>query len=1094
MIYKEYTGVIVNVKDTLRIGRVQVRIPFLHGGDYTFNEPTEKNSIANADLPWATVDAEVGKNPNVKQDKKYQAGEIVIIKFYDQEYEDIPGQQPHVLRPASSIERKVAVNPTPVRPPVVSPVNTPDIGPNTVSVSQTYELFSPGNCAGQNPSEVYGPPNPSINLADGKCGQQSKIKGSFAENISDFLNIVQNTNGKVGTKLVSKYTGELFSAFNYVKKYTASILGIFRDGLKWIKAVITKYVRIAIDELVKVLIVPFKGILDVIQPVLEDALNKIGCTFGDIERQIADLIESLLLALVNSGLNAVFGCLDTLVDGILNQILSSVSTLIDSIFSSIQAIAGLVGNIGDLAGQALSAVLDILGISCGGTGDCAGEKSFSVKLFSNDEYGIPDEVKKGLQTGLNAIDNVSQGILTGAGGVEELNKANEKLNKSSELGTANFNDRSTFSGQTINNRALNNAINVAQSLIPTGNLSSFCNTLGANQPTFAVILGSPVTKNNSVYSVFNKSPKTFTGGSVPIRITRDLANAKGVILVVAYKGANDTVRISSQGKKGDVDVDGTFLNEDFVADSRLTFKTGDVFFFRKLVFEAGQTEKEIQIPTNIQEPLDVTIDSVKFSVGIFRAADDIKLNETYPGDNLPSTSTALNTTSTKIYFELPDPVIPSGAPTPKAPYVTISGDTGPGDTQVCIPSILITSQPPATITAKDGDSVSIGTVARSTVAGYTLTYQWQTSRNPFSGWTNVVDGSVTSTYVTKKQQYGIIASGYTVVGSSYSLYGYKDVSTTVSSVTTYGGSNTQILNISSVSYYTSGRYYRCVVSSPTLSSVTTSNSLLNVTSSNSFTVPTIVTTNNVIKNPDNTEAGTVPPTASGVVCVPYTPPTVVAPTEPTPTISGVTIPGTPSETSDSSKPITGVTPPDSNLPGIAPVVIGPDGGINSITIPDNLPQFSSTPIISITGPGAGATAKGILDQNGKLSKILVTSRGFGYTPSTNNLCGILDSIELISVGAFFTSSPTVYINGDSSIAVADIDDAGMVTQIRIVSPQNKVFDKIPKVEIYGGNGIGASGKAVIRYVDCANVANEYLNVLNRYNTTQRGSVKVVDCP
>ena len=101
----------------------------------------------------------------------------------------------------------------------------------------------------------------------------------------------------------------------------------------------------------------------------------------------------------------------------------------------------------------------------------------------------------------------------------------------------------------------------------------------------------------------------------------------------------------------------------------------------------------------------------------------------------------------------------------------------------------------------------------------------------------------------------------------------------------------QILNINPVSYYdTDLTYFRCIVSSPTLSSAISDPSLLRVTSQGSFLVPVVTTSGNVISNPNNTEPGLTPPTASGVVCVPFTSPTVSSGTTPITVICLVTEP------------------------------------------------------------------------------------------------------------------------------------------------------------------------------------------------------------
>ena len=177
-----------------------------------------------------------------------------------------------------------------------------------------------------------------------------------------------------------------------------------------------------------------------------------------------------------------------------------------------------------------------------------------------------------------------------------------------------------------------------------------------------------------------------------------------------------------------------------------------------------------------------------------------------------------------------------------------------------------------------------------------------------------------------------------------------------------------------------------------------------------------------------------------------------------------------------------------------PVVIDPGGGVVSIPIPGNLPNYKYPPLIPISGLGVGAVAKGDIDENGKLINIIIKSKGFGYPPSSFDQCGIITSIEVTNAGGFYESSPTVYVNDDSTIAFAAIDEKGRLAEIRITNPKNMVYDRIPSIFIQGGSGVGGSAVAVVQYVPCDQVADRYLNVVNKYNESTLGTVNVVDCP
>ena len=199
---------------------------------------------------------------------------------------------------------------------------------------------------------------------------------------------------------------------------------------------------------------------------------------------------------------------------------------------------------------------------------------------------------------------------------------------------------------------------------------------------------------------------------------------------------------------------------------------------------------------------------------------------------------------------------------------------------------------------------------------------------------------------------------------------------------------------------------------------------------------------------------------------------------------------------DVDDPIVPEDPPEPIIPS-TPVIVGEDGGVVSIPIPRELRncsvKFKQPPLIAISGLGTGAIAKPELDEDGCLIDIVVKSKGIGYAPSSGfDQCGILSNMIITNVGGYYESSPTVYVNNDPTIAVAAIQD-GRLAEIRIVNPQNKVYNTIPDVRIQG-DGFGGSARAVIRFVPCPDVPDEYLRIVNKYSDSKLGIVSVVDCP
>ena len=90
-------------------------------------------------------------------------------------------------------------------------------------------------------------------------GDSGSISSDIGAFIGDFLKIIQNTDGKIGSKFINSITGELFEITGYVQKYMG------HSGISVVsvaKAIITKYARKAIDKLVKLIMTPIKGVIN----------------------------------------------------------------------------------------------------------------------------------------------------------------------------------------------------------------------------------------------------------------------------------------------------------------------------------------------------------------------------------------------------------------------------------------------------------------------------------------------------------------------------------------------------------------------------------------------------------------------------------------------------------------------------------------------------------------------------------------------------------------------------------------------------------------------------------------------------------------
>jgi len=1239
---RKFLGFIVvdENKDKTHSQRYRVRIPAIHGYADLNGKNAESDKITpNSALPLARSHASMGdlsQNVTGSGNGKFDAGNWVIVEFSD--YQNL--KDPVIVAKDSATnaiygsKNKFNAMSQYIPSQLVKPNPESKVLQATGAFNGCTEVVTDAQMIPANGVGAQG--------AD-KCGQSGAIKNSFSANIADFLKIIQDTDGKIGSKFIDKYTGELFEITNYITQYTSAISGLFRSATGWIKAQITKYTRKAIDMLVKAIMRPIKNVTKIVNETIEKILEMVGCTFGNLEALISNMIESLLNSLLDQALSAVFGCLDSLVDGILNEIMSEVLSLVDSIISAVSAIAGFIGGLGDLFGEAINAILEFLGISCGGSDKCGLGDTFITKINTPGEYGVSGNILGFLSSGVGAISNITRDIDKSS---EEASAAAEEAAKGVDLGT------STYDGSNTGNSALNNAFNTASQILgpQVSGVFDFCNQISDNNTssdpnnnngagTNVVIVGD---EKYTYYMITPVGSSVKTGSAQSFEITRDNDTIPGVINFLVYLEPTNTARVvgitTGLSSGGDLNRNVTLSASDYAEDpkspSRKLPIANNVVISERITFDVGQKRKTVIVPTLKSNSPDSTTSEVTYTAGLFRSADDIN-DSKYPETNVPNTSSTLNTVTGIITFDLPvkspdidtqtndpptinstnltyssqdqsvlagnsliftitrspvtaeasqikvvtipntaqdgihytggqayinfapneasksfsvttlnpgnitntaldlkvrltDVVVPNGMTSNlggssvnnrtsvgsgitykgSITYAATSNTLSSSVVPLCPADIIITSPPPTCIIHPDVQDLYIGLIARTTVAGYTLSYQWQKTYNPTSGWTNVTDGTRSETvnqYVTNFQQLTtLVISGVTIAVSGWT----SNIVPTAATVT-YSGATSPTLGFRPSYLLNDEEYYRCLITATpsiittgltTISAVTVP-TYLGVTSSGVF-LTTINCSPTVPSGVVITYSGTTPTpggvtVASGVVCL-----TPIQSIPEVPTIRPVTLPEAtglippPLPSNPDGPRIEPVVDPTIRGPVIAPAVVGPNGDVISVIIPENLPTFRSIPLIPIIGSGVGATARAELDDNGKLSNIIISSRGFGYTPNiiSNKFgCGILNQINVSVVGGYYETSPTVYVDDDPEIAVAAINDAGQVVEIRIVNPKNKVYDSIPRIDIIG-DGYGAAAIATIKYVDCAKVADEYLRVVDKYSTSIIGNVKVEDCP
>lgn len=182
------------------------------------------------------------------------------------------------------------------------------------------------------------------------------------------------------------------------------------------------------------------------------------------------------------------------------------------------------------------------------------------------------------------------------------------------------------------------------------------------------------------------------------------------------------------------------------------------------------------------------------------------------------------------------------------------------------------------------------------------------------------------------------------------------------------------------------------------------------------------------------------------------------------------------------------TPPQPtfNPPVLGQPEVDEDGQIIDIPVEDPGDPYVFPPFIRIYGSGVGASAKAVLDDAGKITKVLIQRPGRGYTPNrTSSKQCVVDRFVVIRPGLGYTSAPTIYVNGDPNIAKAIVEN-GYVVDVQVIN-KSKTFDNYPDIVI---EGVG-SGAKVIPSFSCLDNKN-FVALVNEIAPS--GVAEVVDCP
>ena len=194
----------------------------------------------------------------------------------------------------------------------------------------------------------------------------------------------------------------------------------------------------------------------------------------------------------------------------------------------------------------------------------------------------------------------------------------------------------------------------------------------------------------------------------------------------------------------------------------------------------------------------------------------------------------------------------------------------------------------------------------------------------------------------------------------------------------------------------------------------------------------------------------------------------------------------------SDKPSKPAVPDSDTQPAFVPPVLGTpevcsDGRVMDIPIVSRGDAYLTPPMVIIRGAGFGASATAELDSNGYLKRIRVQRSGTGYAPNRVKQNCVIANFLMVSPGSGYYSDPMVYIDGTSGLAKANIDSRGYVSNIEVID-KTKTFACTPRVEIFGGNGLGARAIPIMECRDDATYTTFKSEI------APSGADSVIDCP
>ena len=211
-----------------------------------------------------------------------------------------------------------------------------------------------------------------VKVAQAECNGETKKDIKYI--MGELFKMVQDSGGNLGSYLVNRATGELFSYMDKAHGYINKILRVVRSAMARIRGTIISYLKKGVDKLVKMILSPFKGILEGVDKWLTMVLEKIGCSIEDIMGRLTDFITSLIFDYLLKVFRSATCQIDIFVNAIINKIMSFVQRLMNSVLGPLQSILNVAGGALNMIGGAMFKIMSLLGISCGGPDSKCGKE------------------------------------------------------------------------------------------------------------------------------------------------------------------------------------------------------------------------------------------------------------------------------------------------------------------------------------------------------------------------------------------------------------------------------------------------------------------------------------------------------------------------------------------------------------------------------------------------------------------------------------------------------------------------------------------------------------------------------------------------